>query len=355
MALNEFLLGKLLAAQVVKSPPETVFEEIEFSVYSQFGEDGILQFITHHLKDVIENKIFIEIGVQNYTEANTRFLLENNYWRGILIDCNHADIQSIKASHCYWKNNLFAQTALVTRENINNLIVDLKLPEEIGIFSLDIDGNDYWVLEAMTVIRPSIIIVEYNSFLGSTMPVSIPYKPDFIWQKSHPNSYFGASLAAFCHLLQKRGYSLLGCTKAGNNAFFVRNDINQHKLPSLSCSEGYQKALFGDSFSTNPDKFEVVSQRLNYHQFINVEKNERVRFINQDFSTQFNHMEDFMSGDDEDFLTNAYRYLLCREPDIFGFREHLFQMKQGVSREAILRAIHFSDEGIQMNIKIEGF
>jgi len=270
MADSKLLLGKLLSEKVKQLPITSSINEAEFSVYSQFGEDGILQFIIHHLKDAIKNKIFIEIGVQDYNEANTRFLLENNDWQGVIIDSNENDINKIQKSEFYWRNNLLAKKAFVTKDNINDLLVDLKLPEEIGILSIDIDGNDFWILKNINALKPAIIIVEYNSFFGSEYPISISYEENFCWRQSHPPSYFGASLPAFCHLLANKEYDLVGSNNAGNNAFFVRKEINIGKLSTLSCEKAYKKALFSqvDCISTN--KFDEQMKTLNLQKVVNV-------------------------------------------------------------------------------------
>lgn len=93
---TQLLLGKLLSEQVKQYSVDTPINEVEFGAYSQFGEDGIIQFIVHHLGDTIKHKVFIDIGVEDYTEANTRFLLENNTWRGAVIDCCEDSIKKFR-------------------------------------------------------------------------------------------------------------------------------------------------------------------------------------------------------------------------------------------------------------------
>lgn len=244
MMKEKILLGRLLAEKIKNFSPFVSLSEVEFSVFSQFGEDGIIQFIIQHLKSNIKNNIFVEIGVQNYIEANTRFLLENNDWQGVIVDGNDADIQNIKQSDWYWRHHLLAKQAFITRENINSFMMQFDLPREIGLLSLDIDGNDYWVLEQLNVLDPAIIVLEYNAFFGKHLPISIPYQPNFIWKKYHPAVYFGASLPAFDYLLKKRDYTFLGCTRAGNNAFFVKESVNQGILPAVSVEKGYRVASF---------------------------------------------------------------------------------------------------------------
>ena len=94
--------------------------DFEFKVFSQFGEDGIIQYLINNLK--IYNKKFIEFGVENYEEANTRFLLENNNWSGLIIDSSQKNINHITKQNYYWRNDLIAINAFVSTENINSII-----------------------------------------------------------------------------------------------------------------------------------------------------------------------------------------------------------------------------------------
>lgn len=359
MTESKQLLGKLLAQQIKQLPANTPLRETEFSVYSQFGEDGILQFITHHLRDRLPNQLFVEIGVQNYVEANTRFLLENDCWEGVVLDASEADIKYIHASNFYWRNALHAKHVFVTKDNINQTLQALNLPKEIGLLSIDIDGNDYWVLEQIDVVHPAIIIVEYNSFFGSDAAISIPYRENFIWQKHHPATYFGASLPAFCYLLEKKGYELVGSTQAGNNAFFVDKKVNQGKLRAVTCAEGYRKAIFNSIPTNAVDKFSAQLPCLQYHQVVDVKSQSLKRLsngpvTNATLSSQFNALADFLACQDEAFIESAYRYLLCREKDVCGFLFHLDALKNGMYKDRILENILSSPEGKGIDVKISG-
>lgn len=200
-------------------------EEVEFQVFSQRGEDGILQYITSKID--IPEKIFIEFGVEDYTESNTRFLLMNNNWSGLVIDGDKNHIRFIQGDNIYWKYDLTAYHSFITKENINSLIRKYTPKRDIGLLSVDIDGNDYWVWEAIDVIEPRIVVCEYNSAFGASETVSVPYSPDFYRTNAHySNLYFGASLRAFCHLAESKGYDFIGTAGAGVNAFFVRKDLS---------------------------------------------------------------------------------------------------------------------------------
>jgi len=216
-------LGRVEMRQNNNNNIESLDKE-EFKVFSQWGEDGIIQFLLRHVE--IKNDIFVEFGVENYLESNTRFLLVNNNWSGLVIDGDPENISYIKSSLIYWRHDLKAECAFITKDNINELLISNGLKNDIGLLSIDIDGNDYWVWDAIDVISPRIVVCEYNSLWGDTLSVTTPYQPSFSRTKEHySNLYFGASITALTDLAKSKGYSLVGSNTAGNNIFFVRNDL----------------------------------------------------------------------------------------------------------------------------------
>ena len=237
-------------------------QEAEFKVFSQFGEDGIIQYLIH--KITVSNKIFIELGVGDYSESNTRFLLMNNNWQGKIVNCGteHIDyLRSDKGKEIYYKHDIHAISAFITRENINKIIKDFHVPEDIGLLSIDIDGVDYWIWDAITTISPRIVIIEYNSHFGPDYAITVPYKKTFDRMNEHYSGlYFGTSLAALCLLAKQKGYQFVGSNSSGVNAFFVRKDV-AGKLPKLTAKKGYIKSTHRDSQDENGNFTYINSHR----------------------------------------------------------------------------------------------
>ena len=221
--------------------------EVEFQVFSQFGDDGIIQYLIDKLP--IKNKTFIEFGVENYKESNTRFLLVNNYWAGMIIDGDLANINQIKNSQLYSFYDLKAIHSFITKDNINELIKSSGLNKEVGILSIDIDGNDYWVWKEIQEIEPQIIICEYNSLFGFEESVTIPYQSDFVRGKSTPFNFYGTSLKAAHLLATERGYFFIGCNSAGNNAYFINNNLKSFcPVSEKSLEDGFNFAMFSEAW-----------------------------------------------------------------------------------------------------------
>ena len=238
-------LGRIEAIQLQTLNSKSIRDN-EFRAFSQWGEDGIIQFLIRNIP--IDRKIFVEFGVQNYTESNTRFLLINNNWSGLVIDGGSEEIAYVKNDPIYWQYNLKAVNSFITKDNINQILSDNGIQGEIGLLSVDIDGNDYWVWQAIDCINPAIVVSEYNFRFGANKAVTVPYDAGFIRTKAHySNIYYGASLKALCILADRKGYTFVGCNSAGNNAFFLRKDLKPDAINEITVEEGYVRGQFRES------------------------------------------------------------------------------------------------------------
>lgn len=239
------LLGKSQSTHLRQLQAADCFPEAEFKVFSQFGDDGIIQYLLQALD--IAPQTFIEFGVEDYTEANTRFLLMNNNWRGLVMDGSGSHIEAIRQSSLYWKHDLTPVHAWITPDNINTLIADSGFSGKLGILSIDVDGNDFYVWQAIHVVEPLVVIAEYNSVFGPDLPISIPQQDDFCRTQAHySNLYWGCSLSALHYLASKKGYALIGCNSAGNNAYFVRKD-HLGPFQARSPQEAFVESRFRES------------------------------------------------------------------------------------------------------------
>lgn len=255
-------LGRIENRQVqslLKSDPQT---NLEFKVYSQSGEDGIIQWLINKID--IKNKTFIEFGVENYLESNTRFLLLNNYWSGLIIDGDIENINFIKKDPIYWRCNLKAVSNFITKDNVDEIFLSNGLSGEIGLLSIDVDGNDYWIFKSISSVNPAIIVAEYNSYFGYKRKVTIPYDKSFVRSKAHySKTYYGASINALTSLANSKGYKLVATNKSGNNIFFVRNDL-MNGLKEISVKDAYRQINFRESHD--------VSGELTFLSFENSKK-----------------------------------------------------------------------------------
>jgi hypothetical protein len=219
--------------------------EAEFRVFSQWGEDGIIQYLLSKIPT--PNRTFVEFGVQNYAESNTRFLMTNDNWRGVIIDASDAPNAFLAQRGLDWRHDIRVITAFITAENIDALLRSGGAEGDIGLLSIDVDGNDYWILQAIGAVSPRILVIEYNSIFGREHELTIPYRSDFVRSDAHPsNLYFGASLAAIFRLATAKGYRFVGSNSAGNDAFFVRADV-AGGLPSPTVADAWVESRFRDS------------------------------------------------------------------------------------------------------------
>ena len=255
---DQIIESKLLTARVLINQMKSAgrlerIADAEFKVFSQFGDDGIIQYLVHQIGMSADLQTFIEFGVQDYQESNTRFLLMNDNWRGLILDGSKSNMDKVMQGSDYWRYDLTAVTAFIDRDNINDLFIRHGFTGEIGLLSIDIDGNDYWVWERIEVVNPMIVVAEYNSTFGHQYAVTIPYDATFQRTRAHySNLYWGASLKAFCLLAERKGYAFVGSNSAGNNAYFVRLDKLANIRP-LDVEQGYVAARFRESRNAGGD------------------------------------------------------------------------------------------------------
>ena len=193
----------------------------EFQIYSQNGEDGLLLYIFSCIGTT--NKSIVEIGIGNGTECNSRNLIENYHWNGVLID---GSMDKVNVARSFY-NNICADNTVevkncwVTVENIDSILLESGMNSEIDLLSID-----NWVWNAIECISPRAVIIEYNASFGPDESVTVPYDPNFERFNKHKSGYYhGASLSALNKLGNKKGYSLICCDSMGTNAIFLRNDL----------------------------------------------------------------------------------------------------------------------------------
>ena len=266
---TKIINGKILSELKKKNNYESI-NDYEFKVFSQFGEDGIIQYLINNLD--ISKKKFIEFGVENYEEANTRFLLENDNWSGLIIDSSKKNIDYIKKQNYYWRYDIKALCAFLEPNNINKIIEENHFNGNIGLLSVDIDGNDYWLLKAIDTISPDIIIMEYNANFGSEKSLSIKFDKKFQRGKSGINKLiYGCSLKAAFKLCDQKGYSLVCTNKNGNNAFFVKKILLNEKIKAIV----YEQAFHINSFKEHLDN-KRIPEKLTKKKVMDIQKSDLV-------------------------------------------------------------------------------
>ncbi|MEM7724984.1 MAG: FkbM family methyltransferase [Cyanobacteria bacterium P01_A01_bin.45] len=230
-------------------------------VYSQSDEDGIIKEIFQRIG--VTNKVFVEFGIGNGLENNTLALLFED-WQGLWIDASSKSINKIK-KHFFKiieSGQLKIIQSFITKENIDKLIFSNIQSGEIDLLSIDIDGNDYHVLNNISCITPRVIVIEYNAKFTPPILFCMDYNETHIWEK---DDCFGVSLKFLEVNLDKKGYYLVGCNISGVNAFFVRKDIVSDKfLQPFTAENHYEPARYYLSgyFAGHPATYKTLAKSL---------------------------------------------------------------------------------------------
>jgi hypothetical protein len=220
--------------------------QVGFKAYSQTDEDGILLYVFSIIGTT--NKQSVEVCAGNGIECNTANLIVHHGWHGLLVDGSQ---NRIRLGQAFYRHNPSTSVyppvlvqAWITRDNVNEVISTNGFEGEIDLLSIDMDGVDYWIWQAIHVIKPRVVVVEYQDIIGPDRAWTVPYRDDFDafeypTTRGSPN-YCGASLPALVKLAREKGYRLVGCNRLGYNAFFIRDPIGERELPGIDLRECFK-------------------------------------------------------------------------------------------------------------------
>lgn len=219
----------------------------EKRMYSQNGEDGIIEELFARIGTT--NRLCVEFGVSDGLQCMSRHLLVNHGWSGLLIEAD-PDCFCRLAQHFGHAPGVKLCHSRVTKENIAPLFRENGVPDEFDFLSIDIDGNDYWVWQALHEWKPRVIVIEYNASFPPPQKMVIAYDPDFRWDGT---SHFGASLSSLAELGKRLGYALIGTDTCGVNAFFLRRDLLEvSRFAELSPEQAYHAPAYGPDGGGHP-------------------------------------------------------------------------------------------------------
>jgi hypothetical protein len=212
--------------------------ETGFRIFSQVDEDGISLFLVAVAGDGPQT--VIDLGCGNGVDAsNSANLILNLGFRGLLVDGSGEQAERARAfyaAHPDTKEDPPATTsAFLTRETVNDVVSAAGFEGEVDLLSIDVDGNDYWLWQALDVVTPRFVITEVHPEHGDDDYV-MPYDPAFVWSSAPSGLRHGSSIAAMVRLAHERGYRLVGWNRRGYNLFFARNDV-AIALPELTVDE----------------------------------------------------------------------------------------------------------------------
>lgn len=225
-------------------------DQANYKVFSQNGEDGIIQYLIKTLK--LNYIKFVEIGTEDYSESNTRYIFQTMRCDGLIIDpFKNLETLVKKNIPIFWKNNLKIINKFATPENINSLLDNSNFHNDIDLFSLDIDGIDYWIIEKLKKNISKIFVAEYNPYFGPDLEITVPNINNFDRTSYHySNLCWGVSLKSLIKIMVEKNYTFVGSNDLRNNAFFVSNDhIDKIKLkkPNLENLFEFTNATFIES------------------------------------------------------------------------------------------------------------
>jgi hypothetical protein len=232
------LFGQYRSA-IAAERPLPPLPETGFRVFSEADEDGIILFLLACAG--LDRGRFVDIGAGDcVTASNCANLALNLGFHGLFVDGDEARVEAGRrfyASHADTRTYPpVAIQSFVTRENVNDVIAGAGFTGEIDVLSIDIDGNDYWIWEAISCVQPRVVVIETHPE-HRLEDVCAPYRADFDWREAVPGEPVGASPAAMRRLGEELGFRLVGGNRFGFNAFFVRDDLAPGLVPAVAVED----------------------------------------------------------------------------------------------------------------------
>jgi hypothetical protein len=234
--VNQYMIFKL-----AKELPYSYIRDAGFRVYSQFEEDGIILYLLSMIG--FKTRRAVEMCCGSGHECMATNLILNHGFDGYLFDGDEGNIRRAEAFFASKQDCLLYRPVLrlawITAENVNELLMQSGCAGEVDLFSLDIDGNDYWVWKAVDAINPRLLVFETHNIIPADKSLTIEYRPDFYcWDRiGAEQDYRGVSLKAMVKLCKSRGYRLVGGHRHGFNVFFLREDEGTEFFPEVSIQE----------------------------------------------------------------------------------------------------------------------
>ena len=235
----------------------------EVNIYNRNGEDGLLLYIFSRIG--VKNKKYINIGAGGRS-SNSANLVINFGWGGLEIDGSEIRLKIMqkmlkeKDAGCVERCLFFPRW--ITRDNVNTIIKEGGISGDVDMLSIDIDGNDYWVWDSIEVVKPRVVVIEYNAFLGAKKSITVKYDQNFNRFDKHPTGFYcGASLSALDKLAKEKGYSLIGCDSNGVNAYFILDELMGSNFHRVTPQEAYYPHF--QSYRINEEEMKSLN-RMEY-------------------------------------------------------------------------------------------
>lgn len=243
-ALLALLLAVLVGVvifQVTRWPDEIDLVKFEASIFSQGGEDGVIERVFKEIEPT--SHFAIEFGCSDgVVNSNVRHLITNRGWSGLLIDGDKQLVEKAKKAYEKFPKAKIVN-AWVYPGNVDILFEQHGVPADVDMLVIDIDSNDYYVWKAIHDFRPKLVVIEYNANFAPPQKAVVDFHPLNYWDGS---DYFGASIQSFYELGKKKGYDLIYCTQGGLNLFFVDHQyFKRFGIRDNSPMKLYRPPLYG--------------------------------------------------------------------------------------------------------------
>lgn len=229
----------------------------------------------------------VDIGAGNGVRWSNSYALVLENWKALGIEANAGKHSLLSRTYRRFPN-ANACHSYASPENINQLLTEFGVEKEFGVLTLDIDGNDYWVLDAiLSGFRPGLVVTEINESIPPPLRFVVKYDPAF--QLHH--HFFGHSISALEDLCQNHGYGILQLEY--NNAFLAPRELAAQHFREA-------ESVYREGYLDRPDRKTRFAGNLDMEQLHSLSPDEGMQFVREFFANDEGNY--YLAKDQESLL-----------------------------------------------------
>ncbi|HEY0170447.1 MAG TPA: hypothetical protein VGB98_05460 [Pyrinomonadaceae bacterium] len=254
------------------------------SGFSNFDEERMLAGFVARLDPEGEARVAVDVGAGDGIRGSNTYALFLRGWRGVGFEGDGRRARRLARAYRNLEG-VEARQALVMPGNVVALLAEHSVPKDFGVLSLDIDGYDYWVLDAVLEnFRPRVVVTEINEKIPPPVRFRVGYDPGFSLQ----HHFFGYSIASLEELCARHSYALLALEY--NNAFVAPRELLKG-LPALDAETAYRVGYF-----ERPDRRQRFPRNQDMEALHSMRPDEAVAFLNNFFARHDGKYELSLAG-----------------------------------------------------------
>ena len=234
--------------------------------FSRFDEDRILARHVSELLPETNHGTAVDLGAGDGVRWSNTYALFTNGWKGVGVESDTRRFTKLARAYRHYPQ-VFACRNLVTPHNVVALLQSYEIEKDFEVLSIDVDSNDYWILQAtLGVFRPRLIVAEINENIPPPIRFVVKYDRDF--QLRH--HFYGCSIMSLADLCRQHDYAVLELEY--NNAFLAPREIVRLEPPDT-------ETIYRNGYLDRPDRKQKFALNFDLDEIHSMSPGDAVKFL----------------------------------------------------------------------------